>query len=101
MHLQGDFHTIGHAGNCVAVGSIIYKKTISIRHFYGCQCRRVHRRIGVEQFVHVQDVAGDCVYLFVSQSLRCLEGHCPAYVVEERRGIGPIAAHRLQRLLSS
>src|SRR5262249_10735371 len=51
--------------------------------------------------VEREDVGSQCVDFIIGERLRLLPRHCPASVVEDGRGIGPIVADQLYRIAVS
>src|ERR1700733_2038821 len=87
-----------HACRILDVGPWVAGEHASIRHLDRAQGAGVERRIGRKQTIQTEDVGGDGIDIIVAERLRRVLRHRAANIVEQRRGIGPVTADRLDRL---
>src|SRR5258708_37556651 len=86
------FATILHALPILNVGTGTAGEHGPVRHFDRAQRFGVGRRIRRKQPVQIEDVGGDRIDVLVTERLWCVLRHGAADIIEQGRGVGPIAA---------
>ena len=79
-------------------GAVIHDEAFRIGHGHIEECLIREHEIVFYQIVGVEDVRNDRVGLVIGQRLRAPKRHRAAHIIERGRQIGPVGAHRLDRV---